>query len=511
MAKQKKKTETEEERRKRRLQRFVEPWYGGKWVGTWDPKTQKILPPTEDMLAANAAVDKERRRLAGPEAEKARRESMERFIQRMDIPEGSMHHVGTWDPKTGRVIPDERTDPPAITTGAASGLVADELEEPSVAAGSSGPRSSSNAPGEPSGRASQAHDRARGLMAGIAAGNLLGIVQEGWPRELIAAEFPDGVREIAADPGHPDDDDVAQAIVVAEAAAEGPLDPHDLGRRFWEWVEVNGAGMGGLTGDVLTRYGGRRPLCLARNRTRSRERLVEPIQNRTDEVAAGHVAVREPVGVPITEASRAAWRGSSAGNGAAMRCAPIAIRWRGETAALVRNSILSAVPTHWDRRCGWSCALLNLAAAAALRGEAISADGLLAAGLDGVRVSLPDLQRYGYEARVPESVRAAVRQASEGDVDAPDVDGASRGYTLLALRIGLTAYWRAPDFEQGLRSVVEAGGDTDTNGAIAGALLGARFGIEAIPRRWRDRVAEIRAGRTPMESYAERLLAARAA
>lgn len=90
-----------------------------------------------------------------------------------------------------------------------------------------------------------------------------------------------------------------------------------------------------------------------------------------------------------------------------------------------------------------------------------------------------------------------------------EVDGASSGYTLLALQVGLSAYWRAPDFEQGLRRVVEAGGDTDTNGAVAGALLGARFGFEAVPDRWRRRVAEIRAGRTPMEAYAERLLAAR--
>ena len=90
-----------------------------------------------------------------------------------------------------------------------------------------------------------------------------------------------------------------------------------------------------------------------------------------------------------------------------------------------------------------------------------------------------------------------------------DVDRESMAYTLLALQVGLIQYWRAPDFEQGVRSVVEAGGDTDTNGAVVGALLGARFGAEAIPDRWRRRVAEIRAGRTPMESYADRLLAAR--
>ena len=328
-------------------------------------------------------------------------------------------------------------------------------------------------------------DRARGLMAGLAAGNLLGIPQESCTREFVRQEYPDGVWEIEAWAGQVDDDDLAQAIVVARAAATGPLDPADLGRRFWEWAEVNGAGIGGLTLDVLTRYGGSQPRCSASNGV-----------------------AREPSGAPIEEASKAAWQGSSAGNGAAMRCAPIAIRWCGDPAALVRNSVLNAVPTHWDRRCGWTCVLLNLAAAATLRGDSITADELLNAGLDGVRAALPELEPFGYEARVPESVRAAVRQASQAGLDDLDIDSESMGYTLLALQIGLIQYWRAPDFEQGLRDVVEAGGDTDTNGAVVGALLGARFGVEAIPERWRRRVAEIRAGRTPMESYADRLLAA---
>jgi ADP-ribosylglycohydrolase len=35
-------------------------------------------------------------------------------------------------------------------------------------------------------------------------------------------------------------------------------------------------------------------------------------------------------------------------------------------------------------------------------------------------------------------------------------------------------------------SVVSKGGDADTNGAVTGALLGARDGYEAVPARWRD-------------------------
>ena len=296
-----------------------------------------------------------------------------------------------------------------------------------------------------------------------------------------------------AQPGYPDDDDLAQALIVAEAAERGPLDPDDMGRRFWDWAETNGLGMGNLTGQVLELYGGDYPRRQG-GRGRAARGATDP--------------PRKPAGVPITEASRTAWGGGQAGNGALMRCAPVAVRWRDAVAALVRNSIVSAVPTHWDRRCGWSCALANLAAAAALRGETPAADELLDAGVEGVRAALPELQRYGYEAGAPRQVREAVRGAVGAEVDDVRADGGSMGYTLLTLRLALIALWRAPGFEQGLRSIVEAGGDTDTNGAVAGALLGARFGIDAIPARWRRRIAEIRAGRTPPESYADRLQAA---
>ena len=331
-------------------------------------------------------------------------------------------------------------------------------------------------------------DRARGLMAGLAAGNLLGIVQEGWPKRRIAETYPDGVREIAARPGYPDDDDLAQAILIAEAAEAGPLDVDDLGRRLWHWAETNGAGMGVLTSYVLELYGGDAPQYLGARHLEGQ--------------------AREPAGVPILEASHAAWAGSRAGNGALMRCAPIAIRWRDDASALVRNSIVSAVPTHWDPRCGWSCALANLAAAAALRGESLRPDELLETAADALQASLPELERFEYEARIPDAVRDTVREASEVEIEQVPADGDSKGYTLLTLLIMLIVYWRAETFEQGLRDVIEAGGDTDTNGAAAGALLGARFGLEAIPARWRSRVAEIRAGRTPAESYADRLLAA---
>ena len=335
----------------------------------------------------------------------------------------------------------------------------------------------------------QFRNRAHGLTAGLATGNLFGIKQEGWSRGRIRAAYPEGIHDIEALPGFPDDDEIAQAIVIAEAAADGPLDMNGLGQRFREWAEVNGAGIGGLTRRVMALYGG----SSCRRGLRNGRAPRPP---------------REPKGVPILEASRTAWDGCRAGNGAATRCAPIAIRWCDEPKALVRNSVISAVPTHWDRRCGWSCALLSLTAAAALRGESITANRLLAQGLEGACAALPELQRYGYEARIPDSVREAVLQAREAGFDSLDTDGKSTGFTLFGLKVGLSMFWEASSFEKGLRAVVEAGGDVDSNGAIAGALLGARFGVEAIPQRWRTRMAELRNGRTRMESYADRLLEA---
>lgn len=311
-------------------------------------------------------------------------------------------------------------------------------------------------------------EQARGLMAGIAVGNLLGLPYEGDPREWIARACPGGVTDIdPREEDRPDDDDLAQSIIIAEAALEGPLDAEDLGRRLLHWMETNGRGIGALTYDVLRLHQG---------------------------------------GMPILEASRTAWGGKRAGNGALMRCAPLAIRWRDDAAALARNSIVGAAPTHWDPRCGWSCVLFNLALAATLRGESVTMDGLLDAGAGAMRASRPELEQYGYDAEPPAEVREAVARASVERLDNLTLDDRDMGYTLLALRVGLVSLWRAPDFEHGLRSVVEAGGDTDTNGAVVGAALGARFGLDAIPERWRDAVQSARQSAAPMESYADQLL-----
>ena len=61
-----------------------------------------------------------------------------------------------------------------------------------------------------------------------------------------------------------------------------------------------------------------------------------------------------------------------------------------------------------------------------------------------------------------------------------------------------------PSLEEALIFLAEAGGDTDTNAAVAGALLGARDGEGAIPPRWLEQLGNARG----VADLAERLIRA---
>lgn len=60
------------------------------------------------------------------------------------------------------------------------------------------------------------------------------------------------------------------------------------------------------------------------------------------------------------------------------------------------------------------------------------------------------------------------------------------GAALISFRVALWASLTACDFRNGITKSIAVGGDTDTYGAIAGGILGARFGVEGIPCEWRD-------------------------
>jgi ADP-ribosylglycohydrolase len=70
-----------------------------------------------------------------------------------------------------------------------------------------------------------------------------------------------------------------------------------------------------------------------------------------------------------------------------------------------------------------------------------------------------------------------------------------QGWVLNALQNAFFQLLHASNLEEGVIATVMAGGDTDTNAAIAGALLGAVHGRDAVPARWRAAVLTCRASR----------------
>lgn len=66
----------------------------------------------------------------------------------------------------------------------------------------------------------------------------------------------------------------------------------------------------------------------------------------------------------------------------------------------------------------------------------------------------------------------------------PDYDGEHIGWVLVALQSAFYQLLHAADFRAALVDIVSAGGDTDTNAAIAGSLLAILYGVASIPRLW---------------------------
>ena len=67
-----------------------------------------------------------------------------------------------------------------------------------------------------------------------------------------------------------------------------------------------------------------------------------------------------------------------------------------------------------------------------------------------------------------------------------------QGWVLTAFRNALWQLLHAENLEEAVVDTVQRGGDTDTNAAICGALLGAVHGREAVPERWVDRLLNCR-------------------
>lgn len=281
--------------------------------------------------------------------------------------------------------------------------------------------------------------RAAGILLGLACGDALGRPVEF--RSPVQIERTHGrVTEMLADGTHGQPagtitDDTEMALCIARSLAEREtFDPEDIADRFVAWNASGPFDIGIMTANALRR-----------------------IQD----------------GESWDDAGRREWEsspeGSNAGNGSVMRCAPYAIAYRNRSDELVDVSRHSSSITHADPRCQWSCALFNLTLANLLDGDEQPLETAMAA----------------LESELPDDVRDAVRPVIEcirGERTA--VELANSGYVVTTLQAGLYHGLTADSAEGAIVDAVMMGGDTDTIGAVTGAVAGARFGRDALPGRW---------------------------
>jgi len=291
-------------------------------------------------------------------------------------------------------------------------------------------------------------------LLGLVAGNQLGVPTEhlGTP-DAIRKVFPNGVSDLAVPPKNsPYDDDAAMALLLGESLLERQgFDAADVGRRWVKWMKVDGRGIGATTKRALTLI----------------DRGKEPFE-------AGRLVYQE-------NPRRAA------GNGSIMRCVPVALRYHDDADRLIRVSTQQAAITHADERCTWGAAAVNLAARELLHGNIYFVEEVL--------------HRIGD--RAPRVLRDAIhRVPREAEGDLPITVAGETGYVVHCVEIAFWFVMHDRTLEEALMYLAQAGGDTDTNAAVAGALLGARYGEAALPPRWVQQLV----GAQGIAKLAERLV-----
>lgn len=186
---------------------------------------------------------------------------------------------------------------------------------------------------------------------------------------------------------------------------------------------------------------------------------------------------------------------ASAGNGAAMRAAPYALRFAGEPDRLRYSAALGSVPTHADPTAVAATIVQAVAVnqCLAAHGARLDPDALLNAVVESVADrELPSLAHRGTGER-----RTLVERIEEvGEIlGRPEDEVLEHFYngafvletTPMVLWLLLTY---GDDPEEALVNAVMAGRDADTIAAMLGNLLGALHGTEAQPARWQGKNLE---------------------
>jgi ADP-ribosyl-[dinitrogen reductase] hydrolase len=278
-------------------------------------------------------------------------------------------------------------------------------------------------------------DRAAGALLGLACGDALGRPVEFDSAAQIEREHG-RVTEMLANGTHGQPagtitDDTEMALCIARSLVEHDgFEPADVADRFVDWYDSGPFDIGLMTADALR------------------------------EIRSG---------TSWEDAGRVVWEsrpeGQNAGNGSVMRCVPYAIAYADDHDRLADVSRQSSAITHADPRCTTGCAVLNLTIAGLLTDAADPLGNALAAVEDEAPAELLDALEP-----VPDEIDPATLRSS--------------GYVVHTLQTALFHGLTADSAEDAIVTAVSMGEDTDTVGAVTGAVAGARFGADALPERW---------------------------
>ena len=283
---------------------------------------------------------------------------------------------------------------------------------------------------------------------GQLSGDALGELVEFKSKSSIARAFPGGVTTMHDGgtwdtiAGQPTDDSELALLLARSLVSNGQFDAVSVAKAYAHWYASNPFDMGGTTRTALS---------------------------------AAANAVRQ--NLDHAHAARAAANQASQANGALMRISPLAIFGHaappGELAQWARED---AKLSHPNPVCQDAGALFVITIQQALITGAPA------------KVVYAQAMKWAVEHKLHADV---LKSLSDSESARPDYES-NEGWVCVALQ---NAFWQllhASSFEAGIVDTVMQGGDTDTNGAIAGALLGAVHGLEAIPQQWRDRVLTCR-------------------
>lgn len=208
-------------------------------------------------------------------------------------------------------------------------------------------------------------------------------------------------------------------------------------------------------------------------------RTARDVGNQTRRVLNPHGPTPNAATLRETAFALAASGHRTGGNGSLMRTAPVALAGLGKPDLIAATARALSDLTHPDPDAADACVL-----------QCLAIDHAVRTGELDLHVGLPHL---------PEDRQAGWEHLLTQAENAPAVEFGKNGWVVHALQAAWSLITRTPvpadnpaagtHPAQHLRLVLEATcrlpGDTDTVAAIAGALLGARWGSTAVPATWR--------------------------